>query len=114
MSFSFITTFEERRLFRGVKIASTCLSISHLFFADDSLIFFKATEADCAQIHSCLRLYESASGQLINYDKSSLSFSPSTNSEVIAVIKRILGIPVVHGHELYLGLPTFSLRNKRI
>lgn len=33
----------ERRLIRGVKVANTSLIISHLFFADDSLIFFKAT-----------------------------------------------------------------------
>lgn len=63
-----------RKLISGVSIASSRPPISHLFFADDSLVFFKATW-NCARIHHCLYLYEKASGQLINFEKSSLSFS---------------------------------------
>lgn len=40
----------ERKLIRGVRIANTCPVISHLFFADDSLIFFKATCEDSLQV----------------------------------------------------------------
>lgn len=31
----------ERRLIRGIKVVNSCPIISHLFFADDSLIFYK-------------------------------------------------------------------------
>ncbi|XP_075504621.1 uncharacterized protein LOC142542059 [Primulina tabacum] len=82
-----LTQAEHVSLFQGVKIASNCPSISHLFFADDSLIFFRALDTECLHIKKCLQIYEKASGQLI---------------------------AVVKGHELYLGLPTFSLRSKRI
>lgn len=36
-----------------------------------------------------------------------------TPQKVIA-IKTMLGISVVDGHDLYLGLPTFSLQSKRL
>lgn len=55
-----------------------------------------------------------ASGQLVNYDKSALTFSPSTPPEKIQAIQSIFSIDVVLGHDLYLGLPTFSLRSKRL
>ena len=35
-----LVEYEQRKLFRGVSIATNCPTISHLFFADDSLIFF--------------------------------------------------------------------------
>ncbi|XP_075515386.1 putative mitochondrial protein AtMg00310 [Primulina tabacum] len=67
-----------------------------------------------AHVKECLSTYEKASGQLVNYDKSALSFSPNTHISLMDTIKNILTIPVVHQHDLYLGLPTFSLRSKRL
>ncbi|XP_073305819.1 uncharacterized protein [Primulina huaijiensis] len=109
-----LTQAEHVSLFQGVKIASNFPSISHLFFADDSLIFFRALDTECLHIKKCLQIYEKASGQLVNYDKSALTFSPSASANTINAISRIFQIAVVKGHELYLGLPTFSLRSKRI
>lgn len=54
---------------RGVRVARDASMISHLFFADDSLIFFRATNQDCLELKSCFSLYERAFGQLVNYDK---------------------------------------------
>ncbi|XP_075485267.1 putative mitochondrial protein AtMg00310 [Primulina tabacum] len=51
---------------------------------------------------------------MVNVEKSALTFSPSTSSQDIDSIRQTLTIPVVKGHDLYLGLPTFSLRKKRI
>lgn len=111
---SLLIAAEARKAITGVRIASTCPSISHLFFADDSLIFFKATEADCSGIRNCLLQYEVASGQLINFEKSSLSFSPD-NAQITADSNKMrLFIPVSQGHEIYLRLPTFSLRSKKL
>ncbi|XP_073120689.1 uncharacterized protein [Henckelia pumila] len=86
----------------------------HLFFADYSLIFFRATVQDCLKIKKCLQRYEKALGQAVNYEKSFITFCPSSTSDLIDSITNILGIPIVRGHELYLGLPTFSFRSKRI
>ncbi|XP_075491149.1 uncharacterized protein LOC142529488 [Primulina tabacum] len=105
---------QARGLFRGVKIAPTCPSVCHLFFADDSLVFFRATIQEGARVKECLSLYEKASGQLINYDKSAVSFSPNSSPALMDTIKTILTIPVVHQHDLYLGLPTISMWSKRL
>lgn len=56
-------------------------------------------------------MYEKTSGQVVNYEKSTLSFSSNTSANDIDEIKNDLSISVVHGHELYLGLSNFSLRN---
>lgn len=111
---SIFTRAVELRLFKGVKIAASCPVISHIFFANDSLVFFRAKKEDGLQVRKCLLAYERASGQVVNYEKSALSFSPSTSTNDIEEIKNELSITVVQGHELYLGLPTFSLRNKRL
>ncbi|XP_073030650.1 uncharacterized protein [Primulina eburnea] len=86
----------------------------YLFVLYDSLVFFRATMQEGARVKECLTQYEKASGQLINYEKSALSFSPNSSPALMATIKTILTIPVVHQHDLYLGLPTVSMRSKRL
>lgn len=50
----------------------------------------------------------------MNYDKSGLTCSPSASSGFINEIQNIFSVAVVNGHDLYLGLPTFTLRSKHI
>lgn len=87
--------------------------ISHFFFADDSLIFFWATNKDCTKLKSCFLKYERAFGQLINYDKSTITFSSHTPSHSWEFIRITMNMSVCQGHDIYLGLPTFSLRGKK-
>lgn len=49
-------------------------SISHLMFADDSVLFCRATEGECIRLKMILDMYEHASGQVINYQKSGIFF----------------------------------------
>lgn len=65
-------------------------------------------------MRNCLRVYEQASGQLINFEKTALTFNPNTLTPTVNDIKSILSVAAVKAHDLYLGLPTFSLRNKRL
>ncbi|KAL5573012.1 hypothetical protein UlMin_022609 [Ulmus minor] len=109
-----LACFEERKRFTGIKIASGCPSISHLFFADDSLIFCKANLSEATHLKTCLTNYAKASGQQINFDKSALCFSPNTKSNDMTTVCSVFGVNQVQSHELYLGLPTFSMKNKRI
>lgn len=48
------------------------------------------------------------------YDKLALTLSPATLSHVAETLKTLLTIPVVDGHSLYLGLPTFTLQDKNL
>ncbi|CAL8992514.1 unnamed protein product, partial [Prunus brigantina] len=59
-----------------------------------------------------LSLYEQASGQKINFDKSAVCFSPNTDPVMKQLISDMLGVPIVTCHERYLGLPTLAQRSK--
>lgn len=75
----------EGRL-KGVKVCQRALSVSHLLFADDSLILFRANEGDAQHLQGFLDLYEESSGQMINKEKSAIMFSPNTRREVREVV----------------------------
>ncbi|KAL5579737.1 hypothetical protein UlMin_012179 [Ulmus minor] len=105
--------YECKRLFKGVSVASSCPLVSHLFFANDSLIFCRARIKECVELKQCLQSYAGTSGQFINYEKSALSFSPNTRVSIRDEICSLFGISQVDGHDMYLGLPIFSMWNKR-
>ncbi|OMO90013.1 reverse transcriptase [Corchorus capsularis] len=58
----------------GVEVARNAPCISHLFFADDSLLFLRASLGECDAIKNLLRIFELASGQQINIDKSAARY----------------------------------------
>ena len=55
---------------RGFLLCKNGPQISHLFFADDSLIFCRVKMGDVQTIQSALALYEIASEQKINGTKT--------------------------------------------
>ena len=93
----------------GIAICSGSPKFSHLFFANDSLIFCKASLKECASLQRVLEIYENASDQQLNRAKTSLYFSRNTPKE----IKRRFEAQVIKQHEKYLGLPSFVGKNKR-
>jgi ribonuclease HI len=97
---------------QGVALCRRGPKITHLFFADDSLLFTKATTRDCAKLQVILQLYERASGQQINRDKTTIFFSKATPSGTQEAIKNTLGVPIIKQYEKYLGLPSFVGKNR--
>ncbi|KAL5564839.1 hypothetical protein UlMin_028003 [Ulmus minor] len=79
-----------------------------------NLIFCKAKLSEATHLKSCITSNVKASGKLINFDKSALSFSLNTRSNDKITICSVFGVNQVQSHELYLGLSTFSMKNKRI
>ena len=66
--------------------------LTHLLFADDSLLFCRATVEECANVLKFLEAYERASGQKVNRDKTTLFFSISTSNDIKSSIKQSLGV----------------------
>ncbi|XP_019170410.1 PREDICTED: uncharacterized protein LOC109165884 [Ipomoea nil] len=97
----------------GCRVARGAPSITHLFFADDSLLFFKANNQEAGAIKRCLTTYETMSGQAVNYHKSNICFSKNTSEEVREEIVDILGVVRAQNFGKYLGLPSFVGRNRR-
>lgn len=58
----------------GVSLCRRGLKITHLFFADDILLFYRATSEECNKIQNILFSYERASGQQLNRAKTTLFF----------------------------------------
>ena len=98
---------------RGVSICRSGPRITHLFFADDSLIFCRDKESECQKLLYLLVIYEGAPKQKINRSKTNLFFSKSTPQDMQVVIKQTLGVSVIHQYESYLGLPSFIGRSKK-
>ncbi|XP_019179252.1 PREDICTED: uncharacterized protein LOC109174470 [Ipomoea nil] len=99
--------------FHGLRVARGAPALSHLFFADDSLLFFKANVQEAGVIRRCLTLYEELSGQTINYHKSNICFSRNTQLADRNVVTAVFGVQQAANFGKYLGFPTFVGRNKR-
>lgn len=50
-------------------IARSAPSVSHLLFADDCYLFFKANMGEARNVKNVLLRYEKVSGQSINFSK---------------------------------------------
>lgn len=100
----------SRNLIHGVKFSQN-LIISHLLFADDSLVFTYTSLNDCLYLKRIL--YSTAFGQIFNFDKSSMFFSPNVSQSVTNTIKSIINLTVIFMHKRYLGLPSMVGRNKK-
>ena len=53
-------------LSKGVRVGIHCPWISHLLFADDSLLFFKAEPGQATRVKQVLEIYAMGTGQFIN------------------------------------------------
>lgn len=103
----------DRGDIKGIKIGKECPRVSHLFFADDSVVFGEATVENCNALNGILDKYEKASGQLVNRDKSSLFFSPNTPTHRKEEVTLALNIRHDNGGGKYLGIPSIIGRSKK-
>jgi hypothetical protein len=99
-------------LLHGIKIGKFCAPISHLLFANNILIFGKATSTEAGTIKSCLDSYCAWSGQKVNMAKSSIHFSKNTLASTINSIKGIIPFKNTSMSASYLGLPLFIGKSK--
>jgi hypothetical protein len=96
----------ETNQIEPLKVCRSAPGVSHLLFADDSLLFFKANEDQAMRIHELLTKYATSTGQLINPGKCSLLFGKICPDEIKARIKLVLHTDQEEFETKYLGLPT--------
>ena len=94
----------------GIKLAPRADRIPCLFFADDSLLFCKATAQTAYHLKSILEVFCHQSGQLINLHKSLIVFSKNTPSLDKQHVQGVLNIPTSSALGKYLGCASFQGR----
>jgi hypothetical protein len=79
-------------------VAPSAPAVSHLLFADDSLLLLKADTEIAGKVQEILDKYCLASGQRINRDKSSIFFSKKCPRGIKDGVKATLD---VHNETLF-------------
>jgi hypothetical protein len=89
-----------------IKVCRRAPGVSHLLFADDTLLFFRATEMEAHRIKNSLNIYAAGTGQLLNPAKCSITFSVACPDDDQEAIRGILQVQREEFEDKYLGLPT--------
>ncbi|KAA3477021.1 reverse transcriptase [Gossypium australe] len=100
-------------LLRMVAIRGHAPFVTHLFFANDSLIFGDAIVDVARVLKEKLEIYAQSSGQGMNFDKSRVFFSSNVNQNNREEVCRLLGVNSSINLEKYLDLPPTVGRNKK-
>ena len=98
---------------KGLSISRNGPQLTHLLFADDSLLFCRATIEECRKIMEILEIYEEESGQKVNKNKTAIFFSKSTPEGTKDEIKEALSLQEIVHYDKYLGLPSLVGRKKK-
>lgn len=97
---------------QGIKLTPKSPLISHLFFADDLLLFTKADLGSCQNMLDAINMFSIASGQVINFSKSGLFFSKKVHNKHQGIISRLLKIKKINIKDTHLGVPLFIDKSK--
>ncbi|XP_010251367.1 PREDICTED: uncharacterized protein LOC104593313 [Nelumbo nucifera] len=94
-----------RGTLHGIRIGRRCPVVSHLLFADDLLLFGRASLLEMNEVVNILAKFGSCSGQEVNYGKSGILFSKNLPKRQGRLIARSLGVVRLGRRARYLGMP---------
>ena len=107
---------------RPIKLSRTGPQLSHLFFADDLILFVEAAKDQILTIMDCPNEFCSISGQNINFQKSNMFFSQDVQGVMLSgspTLPRflpqqlwipILGIPLFMAVFIQVSISTYWIR----
>lgn len=105
---------ESQNIVQGVKVCSQAPSITHMFFTDDSYLYYRANEDEGRGFLRMLERYKIALGQNVNRVKSSVFFSSNIGEERRHHLCQILQMTEAGGECTYLGLPNMMGRREPV
>jgi hypothetical protein len=111
---SLLCKAQQKGVISGVPTSKKGPSISHLFFADDSLVFCKANMVEWRRILNIIDVYERGLGQRINVKKTAVFFSRNTCIDIRKQIVNLSGLVEANRYDSYLGLPTLVGRKRTV
>nr|XP_023895781.1 uncharacterized protein LOC112007645 [Quercus suber] len=88
-----------------VKVSQSGPVFSHMFFADDLVLFAKADAINCSTIRDVLDAFCKISGQTVSEAKSRVFFSPNMDRDSRESFCDILGFHSTQSLRKYLGFP---------
>lgn len=97
---------ETRGDIHGVKVCRGAPLLTHLLFAYDCFLFCRSSIMKCTKIKEVLHVYESVTGQAINFQKSEIFFGKNTSQADRKVIKNLLQVSANIGNGKYFGMPS--------
>lgn len=100
---SLIHNAERSSFISGVPTSKKGPHLSHLFFADESLMFCKENVVEWCRLMGLLEKYEKVFGQKLNQEKTSILFSRNTSSKRRQEIIQLSGLPATQRYDKYLG-----------
>ena len=93
------------KLWNPVKVSQGGLAFSHIFFANDLVLFAKADWKNCLAVKDVLDAFCSLSGQKVSQDKSRVYFSPNVALDERANLCAVLGFRSTPTLGKYLDFP---------
>lgn len=105
-----ITKKVREGTWKGLKFNKQSPTISHLFFADDLILFGEASEAQIELMRSVMQQFCEVSGHKINLDKSKAFFSKNVHMNRALHLSLNLGIGITGDLGKYLGVPLLHNR----
>ncbi|XVF28983.1 hypothetical protein REPUB_Repub15cG0080400 [Reevesia pubescens] len=100
----------SENLFNRISFGDNTVSVSHLQYVDDTIIFCKASLDQLLNVRRLIRCFQAISGLKINFKKSML-FSTIDNLDPLEDWASIVGCKVGAFPTTYLGLPLRAKRN---
>lgn len=112
--FALLHKYEARKWLQGIRICNKAPVVTHMLFTDDNYVYYKANLQEADHVLKLLEIFEAASGQKVNLDKSSVFFSRNVIEYNKTDFYLRLGIQEADDFMTYLGLPNILRRKKSV
>jgi len=110
LTYALLVELSQKKIGIGLKISPRADKLPCLLFADDSLLLCRTNLESCQKLLGILNNFCHQFGQLINFQKSSLTFSKNSNPHDRRIVNSIFNIKQQDNLGKYLGCPVFMGR----